>query len=602
VNGKARILLVLAAVAAAARLFAMTFLHPLNWDEVEYFRATNWVRQGLVPFRDFWEHHTPLQWFVFAPITGLTSSPGAGAIILMRWAQVPLWIAAFWLVHRLMRRLEIDPFRRWAAVVLAVSSSLLMISAMEYRVDVLANVLYLGGLALLLRGGSRASIAAGVLFCLTGFANLRLGPLLAVTVLLNAVLDVRERRWGVRREALLVFAGVIATFAGAMAYFVATDSLHPFYRHVWVENYIGEKYAERVPLAFAHRILVPFGIRIYGGEGLFDVTGIDLAGAVILVAGLVGLVLALRHWRNPGALFFLAVLQMANLAFIAGMKFVYHYHLQIVVLLMLPFVASALRLSRATLALVALAAMLSVPVVMLRGKERELRYQDRIMREVDARTSPEAKVFDGVGWALRREPAYHFWFLPVLARQLVANGHAAPYTLAAWMSDPPAAVITDRNAVVWLASTPQLGSYVARHYVPLFRNLWMPGMSARLDPGSTAEWIVPATARYRLVASLPLAGHSWWSRPFALHSPVELRDGNGAAGVTLTVNGSAVDASRPLDLRHGHRLRAASTSSEPLGVFIVPGDETSWFRQPPPDVTIDAEGPRSWHWPVLGRE
>ena len=434
------------------------------------------------------------------------------------------------------------------------------------------------------------------------FANLRLGPLLAVTVLLNAVLDFRERRWGARREALLVFASVAAMFAAAMAYFVATDSLHPFYRHVWVENYIGEKYAERVPLAFAHRILVPFGIRIYGGDGLFDVTGIDLAGAVILAAGLVGLVLALRNWRNPSALFFLAVVQMANIAFIAGMKFVYHYHLQIVILLMLPFVASVLRLSRVALALVALAALLSVPIVMLRGKERELRYQDRIMREVDSRTSPEAKVFDGVGWALRRKPAYHFWFLPVLARQLVANGHAAPYTLAAWMSDPPAAVITDRNAVVWLASTPQLGSYVVRHYLPLLRNLWMPGMSARLDPGGTAEWVVPATTRYRLVASPSFAGHSWWSRPFALHSPVELRGGNGAAGVTLTVNGSAVDPSRPLELRHGQRLRASSATAEPLGVFIVAGDETALFRQPPLDVTIDAEGPRSWHWPVLQRE
>ena len=600
-NGKVRILVVLAAVAAAARLFAMTFLHPLNWDEVEYFRATNWVREGLVPFRDFWEHHTPLQWFVFAPITALTSSPGVDAILLMRWAQVPLWVAAFWLVHRLMRGLGIDRFRRWAATVLAISSSLLMISAMEYRVDVLANVLYLGGLALLLRGGGRAGIAAGVLFCLTGFANLRLGPLLAVTVLLNAMLDFREGRWGVRREALLVFAGAGAAFAAAVAYFVATDSLLALYRQVWVENYIGEKYAERVPMAFAHRILVPFGIRIYGADQLFDVTGIDLAGAVILIAGLVGLALSLRSWRNPGALFFLAVLQIANIAFIGGMKFVYHYHLQIVILLMLPFVGSVLRFTRGGLALVALAAMLSVPVVMLRGKERELRYQDRIMREVDARTSPGAKVFDGVGWALRRQPAYHFWFLPVLARQLVANGHAAPYTLAAWMSDPPSAVITDRNAVVWLASTPQLGSYVARHYLPLLRNLWLPGMSARLDPGGAAEWVVPATGRYRLVASPSFAGHSWWKTPFGLHSPVEL-SGGSPAGLTLTVNGSPIDAGQPLELRHGQRLRASSTTAEPLGVFIVAGDEKAWFRQPPPDVTIDAEGPRSWHWPALGRE
>lgn len=596
-KGKVRILIVLTATAAAARLFAMTFLHPLNWDEVEYFRATNWVREGLVPFRDFWEHHTPLQWFVFAPVTALTSSPGASAIILMRWAQVPLWIAAFWLAMRLMDRAGIDRFGRWVSIVLAVSSSLLMISAMEYRVDVLANVLYLGGLALLLRGGRLESFAAGALFCLAGLANLRLGPLLAVTALLSVAVDTREMRWRLRKEALLLGAGVVAVLAAALVYFLATDSLRPLYQYVWVENYIGEKHAERVPLAFLHRILVPFGIRIYGGPGLFDVAGFDLSGAAIILSGLVGLASALRRWKTPDALFALALLQIANIAFVAGMKFVYHYHLQIVVLLMLPFVATVLRPSRSLAAFVVAATLLHVPIAVLRGKERELRYQDLVMREADARTAPGSKVFDGVGWALRRKPAYHFWFLPVLARQLVANGHAAPYTLAAWMSDPPAAVITDRNAVVWLASAPRLGGYVVKHYLPLLRNLWIPGMSARLDGRGQAEWVVPAAGRYRLVASSRLAEHSWFTTPFGLHAPVQMT--GDARGVSVTVNGVAADASRPIELRHGQRVIASSSSQEPMGVFLLPDGEMSWFRQPPRDVTIDAEGPRAWHWPEL---
>jgi hypothetical protein len=597
VSARIRILLALTATAAAVRLFAMTFLHPLNWDEVEYFRATNWVREGLVPFRDFWEHHTPLQWFVFAPVTALTSSPGTDAIILMRWAQAPLWALTFWLVYRLMHRAEIDRFGRWATIALAVSSSLLMISAMEYRVDVLANVLYLGGLALLLRGGRFDRFAAGALFCLAGLANLRLGPLLAVTALLGVAVDTRAMRWRLKKDALLLFAGVIAVLAAALVYFVATDSLRPLYQHVWVENYIGEKHAERVPLAFLHRILVPFGIRIYGGPGLFDLGGLDVSGGAIILAGLVGLVSALRKWRTPDALFFLALLQIANIAFVAGMKFVYHYHLQIVVLLMLPFVASVLRPSRSLIAFVVMATLLHIPIVTLRGKELELRYQDQIMREADARTVPGSKVFDGVGWALRRKPAYRFWFLPVLARQLVANGHAAPYTLAAWMSDPPAAVITDRNAAVWLASSPQLAGYVVRHYVPLLRNLWMPAMSARIEPGGRAEWVVAANGRYRLFASAELAQHSWFDAPFGLHRTVEMT--GDASALSVTVNGTAVDATRPIELRHGQRVRASSASGSSLGVFLVPEGEALWFRQPPPNVTIDAEGPRKWHWPSL---
>jgi len=79
-----RLLIAVTITAAAVRLLAILGLHPLNWDEIEFFRATDWVRQGLVPYRDFWEHHTPLQWYLFAPFEAMTSSPGAAAIVWMR--------------------------------------------------------------------------------------------------------------------------------------------------------------------------------------------------------------------------------------------------------------------------------------------------------------------------------------------------------------------------------------------------------------------------------------------------------------------------------------------------------------------------------------
>src|SRR5436305_15332505 len=59
----------LSLLSVLARLLQLQGLHPLVWDEIEFFRATDWVRRGLVPYRDFWEHHTPLQWFLFAPFT-----------------------------------------------------------------------------------------------------------------------------------------------------------------------------------------------------------------------------------------------------------------------------------------------------------------------------------------------------------------------------------------------------------------------------------------------------------------------------------------------------------------------------------------------------
>ena len=601
-------LLALAAVAVAVRLFALTFLHPLNWDEVEYFRATDWVRQGLVPFRDFWEHHTPLMWFVFAPVTALTNSPGADAIVLMRWAQVPLWIVSFWLVNRLMVRAGIATPARWAAIVLALTSSLLMISAMEYRVDTLGNALYLGGLVLLLRPSSRGAFLAGALFCLAGLANLRLGPLLAVTAIAGTLIDVEQARWKLSARPLWLGAGVVAVLGVAVTYFAVTGSLVALYQHVWVENYIGERLAERVPMAFLHRILVPFGVRMYGSGASFQPMGIDPGGVAIVLAGLAGLLRSLMTLRRPGVLALLALLQIANAFFVATMKFVYHYHLQMVVLLMLPFVGAtvapmfaSMRWRRVVMAFVVAAAVLSIPIVLLRGKELELQYQDRIMREAHARTAPGASVFDGVGWAIRREPAYRFWFLPVLARQLVAHQHAPPYSIRSWIADPPAAVISDRNAVVWLATHRDLGSYVVHHYLPVWRNLLIPALSARLGARDSADWIVPADGRYRIVAAPELAEHPWFRYPLAqrpeLQGRLVVAAPNPRDDLQWLVDGRTVEPNGTLDLRQGSRVSVLSSAAEPLGVFLLPGTEREWFRQPPPGVSIDAEGERVWHVP-----
>jgi len=239
-----------------------------------------------------------------------------------------------------------------------------------------------------------------------------------------------------------------------------------------------------------------------------------------------------------------------------------------------------------------------------RGKEEDFAYQDLIMREADGHTVPRAKVFDGVGWALRRRPAYQFWFLPDLIRQLVAHGDAPPYRVNEWVSDPPQAVITDRNCAVWLATHPDLGSYVVRHYVPLWRNLWLPGLSARLDPThGAAQWYAPVDGDYRVIASPALAEHPWFAHPFAYRVAKPELDAtapSAVADVVWYVNRQPAAVFRgQLRLKKGDIVNVISLLREPIGIFLLPGKEPVWFRQPPPGVTLDSEAPRVTHVPDL---
>lgn len=577
-----RVAIGLAITAALVRLIPLHFLHPLNWDEIEFFRATAWIAEGRVPFRDFWEHHSPLSWFVFAPFTWLTNDPGVGAIILLRWAQVPLWIATFWLLHIWMRNAGIERFARWAAMALALSSSLFMTPAVEYRVEALGCALLLGGLVLAQR---ERYFLSGVAFCLAGFANLRLGPVLVVAVL--ALLVTRRLR------AWPIVAGGFAALFAYLAYFAATGSLLAMYQQVWVDN-LAEKFALPVVGGFLHRLLVPFGVRLIATDRLFELAAVDVGGMAVLLIGFVGIFLA---WRKRGDVLLLALLQVANLLFVAMMKFIYNYHLALTVVLMVPLIAIVIeRVPRrnAVMALLILAGAVNAFASIFRGKELDRAYQNLIMTEVHARTRPGEAVWSGVPWALRREPAYRFWFLPELTRQLVRQGLAPRYVVR----NPPAAVVADFNVLRWLVTVQrELAPYFTRHYIPLWRELWIPAMNARIPAGATFRWRAPRAGNYRVYVSRELARHPWFHAPVRVASYKE----EDAARFTFVLPAAGAGPIRldrdVADLRKGDRVSAFNPTNEALAVILIPTDDRILFRQPPPGATLEGETTRVTHVP-----
>jgi len=247
---------------------------------------------------------------------------------------------------------------------------------------------------------------------------------------------------------------------------------------------------------------------------------------------------------------------------------------------------------------------------LFRGKELDLAYQDFVMRQVHARTKPGEKVWAGMGWALRREPAYRFWFLPDMTRQLVERGEAPRYELRNIMRDPPALVVCDHYALVWLARAQrELGPFFVRHYIPVWRNLWIPGMNVRLRPGSSYEWIVPRDGTYRLFASPELARHRWFRDPFyvgAYETAAEVRTAfplpPPAAQPALQwwLDGQPASIGSAAALKKGHRITVTSSASEPLGVVLLSGNDTVLFRQPPPGATLEASTTRVTHVPRFG--
>jgi hypothetical protein len=207
-----------------------------------------------------------------------------------------------------------------------------------------------------------------------------------------------------------------------------------------------------------------------------------------------------------------------------------------------------------------------------------MRYQDQVMREVDARVGPDETVLDGVAYALRRRSAYKYWFMPSAVRLMAQAGRIEPYDLPQLLAAPPAAVIHTVRIHNWFVTYPRLAMYVVRHYVPLYRNLWLPGLTAAVGPQERrAVWVVPKSGRYVVHASALLARHPWIANPInygfidgtELEIPLTRLPALPEGSLQWRINGMAARG-KTLVLKRGDRVELDYLGSEPAGVLVVP--------------------------------
>jgi len=574
-------------------LFAGAFLwiglllqrgRPLHWDEIEFFRATRWIGEGQIPYAGFWEHHSPLQWFLFAPFAKfLATGPGVNAIVAMRWVQMPLWIGVFALVVVISRGVAAAAWARNAVITLILASPLFVFSALEYRVDTLGNACFLAAVALLVtRDMTRgAGIAFGVLGAWAVLANLRMAPLVVTAALLAFVWKPSEERWRWNGRSLWMIPGVAFVAAAALGWLRLAGAWDGFLDGVVRYNSVSNSLVHIAANTFLDRLLDP-------------VTAPDLAMIAAWIAALTGVVVALRNIRRPSPAVIIALLFIGTIATLVPLGVHYPYHLQTTYLLMPALGAVAAdrllqdgkrteMIRRVAAGLVALALLIQYAGLLRSPFGAAMDYQDRVMRTADERTTKSDAVWDGVGYALHRQPAYRYWFLPAGVRLMAENKLIPQYDI---VRDAPATIVHGFRVNLWMRSFPRVMSYAVHHYVPLYRDLWIPGMSATIEPRPMRTmWRVPASGRYTIYASEILVRHPWFTRP------LEYAMSEGEAPETYeiplsllpllppgddlqwSIDGRPVPAgARTLDLAKGSSLELTSSLRNRGGILIVPAD------------------------------
>jgi len=223
------------------------FTRRFDPDEFEHTHVAWYILHGQVPFRDFYEHHTPLFHYLLAmllPVLGVEASPEQAmrALFVVRSITWLISVAVVVLTFVLARRLR-DATTAWVSLALIAGNIVIALRAIEIRPDGLSTLLWLASLVAFHAGmtGEPDRRQTRVSFVMAGIA-LGLAVLTSQKLLfaglpvsLLILWYIANRRFGGApgsrfRNAAVMALGVLATWAVPVAYFWANGALGEFLR------------------------------------------------------------------------------------------------------------------------------------------------------------------------------------------------------------------------------------------------------------------------------------------------------------------------------------------------------------------------------------
>jgi hypothetical protein len=205
---------------------------PFDHDEIEHVHAAWHVSVGRVPYRDFFQNHHPLFWYLLAPALG--SNPWPTDLLAIRGAFLLCTLGIAAATFQLAREATSSSRIAWTAVVLLLTCTTFARGAIEVRSDVPFALAATVGYLFFARA---IRLRRGHLLCASGLA-LALGLLFhqkaVVVVGVLAVIGAGEFRGReIRRLAWLVAPALVAV-AVLAAWFAGASALHDYWAMAWV--------------------------------------------------------------------------------------------------------------------------------------------------------------------------------------------------------------------------------------------------------------------------------------------------------------------------------------------------------------------------------
>jgi hypothetical protein len=451
-------LLAIVGVVMLTRLW-FVFTRDFDPDEFWHLHAAWNVSRGLVPYRDFHEHHTPWLYAMLGPLVArfaTDTDPASGARLLFV-CRVIMWIVAsatvglVYVVGALWR----DRRTGILAAAFTATSALFLDITLEIRPDVPALFCCVGSVAALLQadrspGRSRALWLAAAGFTIGAAIMFTQKYVIALPVVVAASARTRQPA-----HVAIVLSAALLPIAATLAWFRAHDALAALVHH----NLALNAALNRAPFG-------PFG----------RLPGIMLRNPVLIAAGVAGAWIVWRARPRAAADNLLLTMAAAATVMLVAMPLPFsQYYLPLVPWLAL-FQARVLS-TRAGPILVGALAVYSL--VVLRATFAPAAPQLADLEFVMAHTNADDAVLDGfTGYGVFRPNA---WFLSFV-NEATTYPQLAP-DLATGLETGrvrPRMILFDRH----LAALPaRVTTYIEDHYRPIRGVIWERAPASPRTPG-----------------------------------------------------------------------------------------------------------------------
>jgi 4-amino-4-deoxy-L-arabinose transferase-like glycosyltransferase len=307
-------------------------------DEFQHLHCSWCISHGMLPYRDYFEHHVPGFHYLLAPLCllpGIDTDPSA-AVGAVLWARRLMWlftVLALLLTYRL-GRLWGTPTTASVGVFLLATTLVFHDKTIEVRPDVPALLLLLSALILVVLGvrevagrrtvwlflGSGLCLGLGLVFTQKYLFALPGMGLAMVWYLLDPRGLVNWRRRVV--HGLVLAVGLVLPLALILAYFAWHGALGDFLEHNlflnlrWKAKIPADKYIVR--LIQLQPFLVPLGLAgLARYAAVMFQTHSVRRGDYILILNTIGLIAALAKIPVPYPQYFLTFLPL--LAVLGGL-------------------------------------------------------------------------------------------------------------------------------------------------------------------------------------------------------------------------------------------------------------------------------------------